>query len=346
MTHFLNLVPLMIKTRFNISLVFLVFIIWSLTRQYALSQTSLWPHGIGVQVDAAITAIHILDTIGIDHDLILESNNDQFLGSALLSLWRNSPNGMEEPVSSWHELGFMRFYIPLLGSFEQVAGLGASGRVESPMDRGRGSLYFMTSMDGSLDRVLTLDSNSNAGLRTSTVRYDLDLACDNIRPGSSANIWGGLNLHNPGSGGNWTFFPTKYSDPFITQDRLTLYLNNTLVGFFRADGSWFAASDRSLKKSIQPITKKQTDKLLKLKPKRYQLKQIAGNKTEVGFIAQRLEKQYPDLVQKQAKTPHKAINYYGLLPYLIRGIQEVDQLNDEIDKQLDALLSNIDNSKH
>ena len=325
--------------------VLLISIISGLAYHYATSQTALWPHGIGVLVDTNFAAIHIIDTAGMDDDLILESNNDQFIGSALLSLWRNSPEGANEPVTNWQELGFMRFYIPLLGSFDQIALIGASGRVTDPMDRGRGTLYFGTAKDENLDFVLSLDSNSNVGLRTPIIRYDVDLACDNVRPGSSANTWGGLNLQNPGSAGDWTFFPTKYSDPFITQDRFTLYLDNILVGFFRSDGSWFAASDRRLKKSIQPIAESETGKLLKLRPKRYRLRRSSTNRTNVGFIAQQLEKLYPDLVQKQEGNPHKSINYYGLLPYLIKGMQEMDQVNCEIEKQMDALLSSLEHGK-
>ena len=124
------------------------------------------------------------------------------------------------------------------------------------------------------------------------------------------------------------------------------------AGYFGGDiyvtGSYLP-SYSSLKNNILPV-QKSLDKLLKVEVKsyNYNTKKLAhmnlpkGNQT--GFIAEEIKILYPELVKKAvqpegqngaAEIEFEAVNYVGLVPHLVKGIQEqqdiIDQQNLKID---------------
>ena len=127
---------------------------------------------------------------------------------------------------------------------------------------------------------------------------------------------------------------TVYGDALVT--------NNLVVG------SLTETSDARLKESIHPA-EASLDNILKLQPKVYRFIRNSGLQLpegdRIGFLAQDLEKVYPQLV-KEYTVPHamdpdnptadvktetyKTINYSALIPILTKAIQE---LNDKVEKQ-------------
>jgi len=93
---------------------------------------------------------------------------------------------------------------------------------------------------------------------------------------------------------------------------------------------FYQTSDFRLKKNIYPL-KNSLDELLKLKPVDFTLK--ATNQEGLGFIAQDVEKVYPQLVTTGTKGM-KAVNYDGLIAPMVSAIQELKQENDDLRHQL------------
>jgi len=101
------------------------------------------------------------------------------------------------------------------------------------------------------------------------------------------------------------------------------------------------SSDRKLKSDIKPVLNAM-DKIALLKPSTYLFKteEFAGmrlpKEQQIGLIAQELEEVFPDLVSNvkgssikndkgevvASTVDHKAVNYIGLIPVLIAGLQE------------------------
>ena len=125
-------------------------------------------------------------------------------------------------------------------------------------------------------------------------------------------------------------------------------------------GAW-SGSDKKLKKDIKPLTSG-LDKIKLLKPSTYDFRvdEFKGmnlpKEHQMGLIAQELEEVFPTLVSEVAGhkqlddegkvintiPSYKAVNYVGLIPVLISGIQEQQktielqsQINTDLQKQLD-----------
>jgi Chaperone of endosialidase/Collagen triple helix repeat (20 copies) len=97
------------------------------------------------------------------------------------------------------------------------------------------------------------------------------------------------------------------------------------AGGFAANKMWtatgtFAGSDARLKKNIKDVEKSKLDKLNQLKPKEYDWKE--NGKHEYGFIAQDVEKLYPDMVTVGPNNM-KSLNYNSFIPILTGNIQEI-----------------------
>ena len=122
------------------------------------------------------------------------------------------------------------------------------------------------------------------------------------------------------------------------------------AGYFQGEvgstGNSFQVSDQRLKENIKPIDKV-LDKIMLLKPSVYNFRSEYSKMNlpkgeQMGFIAQDIEKVFPQLVkttvEKQAdngKTSElKSVNYIGLIPLLTKAIQnqqeEINELRQEV----------------
>ena len=100
-------------------------------------------------------------------------------------------------------------------------------------------------------------------------------------------------------------------------------------------------SDARLKKNILPLTKA-IDKVNQLNPVEYDKKEslIATEyKThEMGLIAQELQKVLPSLVLEGSdKEKLLSVNYAGIVPLLIKAIQELSENNKELQSRVEQL---------
>jgi hypothetical protein len=139
-----------------------------------------------------------------------------------------------------------------------------------------------------------------------------------------------------------------FNQTHITGMRITddgfFHITNKISGGTEArldsGGSWSKASDRRLKRDVQPATHL-FEKLLALQPVEFyyttQDVETMPHKS-VGFIAQDVEPVFPHLV---VGTETKYLDYTGLVPIAIGAMQEMKQYYDDklatLERQLVAL---------
>lgn len=118
-------------------------------------------------------------------------------------------------------------------------------------------------------------------------------------------------------------------------------------------GTWTLASDEKFKKDVTNYSNA-LDNVLKLRPVTYTMKTeeypfmgFASN-TQIGFVAQEMEKVFPTLVENsvhpgaEERSPdveYKGINYIGLIPVLVKAMQEQNARIEQLEKRIIELES-------
>jgi hypothetical protein len=101
-------------------------------------------------------------------------------------------------------------------------------------------------------------------------------------------------------------------------------------------------SDARLKDNVQPLDSG-IMQLLKLKPVSFTWKSGSNEpagKSDIGFIAQDLEKVFPNLVTTD-ENGYKGIDYVKLVPVLVKAAQEQNARIDAQQKEIDELKAEI-----
>jgi hypothetical protein len=103
-----------------------------------------------------------------------------------------------------------------------------------------------------------------------------------------------------------------------------IYINSDLY----VNGSIYNPSDKALKDDIEDISKNRNNNFDNLEPKEFVYKEDPSKK-HFGFIAQDMEKIYPELV-KDSDFGYKTINYIELIPLLVSKIHSMQKEIDEL----------------
>lgn len=93
--------------------------------------------------------------------------------------------------------------------------------------------------------------------------------------------------------------------------------------------SFIATSDERLKTNIETV--KGLEDVLKLRGVRFDWK--SDGVTELGFIAQEIEKVYPELVVTDPVTGYKSVRYQGIIAPLVEAVKELHK-RSEADREL------------
>ena len=210
-------------------------------------------------------------------------------------------------------------------------------------------------------------SNAYGSLNIGTRRGGLGIAYGSFNRGnlnsgsaSSGNVYGSYNV------GNCEFCNTVYG---IYAETYASFMSPTeYAGYFNGDvyssGSYLPSA-RKLKRNIQPlITSVEKLKSLDVKQYSYQTNTYSFMKlpkgTQTGFIAEEIAKIYPELVKKTVQPgstkegiesglekPHDkveflAVNYTGLIPHLVKAIQEQQDIIDTQEETIISLISRVE----
>lgn len=108
----------------------------------------------------------------------------------------------------------------------------------------------------------------------------------------------------------------------------------TPSGNLTIQGEYFKTSDSSLKTNIQNLSDSLA-KILELRGVTFNWKNRVDEKENIGFIAQEIEKIFPELVH--GEDGQKSVNYVSLVPVLVEAVKELDEKNKELEARLEKL---------
>jgi hypothetical protein len=113
--------------------------------------------------------------------------------------------------------------------------------------------------------------------------------------------------------------------------------SSTNQAYLSAAGAWTNASDVTLKKDIEDIDYGiETTK--KLKPRKYKMK--SDDQEQIGFIAQELVEEVPEVVS--GKDEILGVSYGQLTAVLTKAIQELSAKNDALESENTAIKARLD----
>lgn len=109
-------------------------------------------------------------------------------------------------------------------------------------------------------------------------------------------------------------------------------------GAYSNGTTWSNASDSSLKRNIENLTKYGLSDVIKMRPVSYYYKSDSTNKMEIGFIAQEMRDIIPEVVS--GEDGDMGISYGNLVPVLVNSIKEqqveIDKMKEDI-KELKSI---------
>lgn len=239
------------------------------------------------------------------------------------------------------------------------------------------AMRFRTATGGTPVDALTIAHNGNVGIGTTAPTGDLEVASpagahqtiilNTTTAGFATQLFfneGGTGRasiqHNPAvTPGGLSFQTNGISSPGSTKMVImatgnvgigttapgyTLDVNGTAAC---TSGAW--VSDIRKKKNIKPLSLNSIEILKQLNPVTFEwIETIDGGMkgTQMGFIAQELEKVLPTMIlTKDDDIQSKAVKYNELLPILVKAIQEQQKIIENQQKELDVIKAKLEKTK-
>jgi hypothetical protein len=148
----------------------------------------------------------------------------------------------------------------------------------------------------------------------------------------AGNLYWSMSVQYVGSAGSFNIYNPA---------GVFYYLSATNV-----TGVWAVFSDESLKRNIKPLSPV-LHKLLALNPVEFlwNFEDLDETEMNYGFIAQDVQKVIPEMVtmckDKEGKDDKLSIEMGTLLPYLVKGMQEQNQIITNQQKSIDVLFDHV-----
>lgn len=150
----------------------------------------------------------------------------------------------------------------------------------------------------------------------------------------SSEVSGGLDL------GNYNMVNNLPLDELnITYNDVTKF-NFSNNGDFTAEGNIFAYSDKKLKENLESIPKDIYYKIMDIQT--YQYNFIGKDQKQFGFIAQEIEKYFPELVTKDENGIYK-VNYIGFIPIISEFLKYLDSKTSNLETRMNEIESILNN---
>jgi len=155
--------------------------------------------------------------------------------------------------------------------------------------------------------------------------------------GTPTNLWKANHIKNTSLGTVTTFITPSggvYDNLYIPGD---LYVGGVIVN----------PSDARLKTNIQSIQSEETDKLMNLRPAKFNFVNDKSGHIHYGFIAQEFAQEYPELISIKPDNKVndlKAINYLEIIPLLVDKIQSMQKEIDDLKQRIDVSDTSIENN--
>ncbi|MBT8234410.1 MAG: tail fiber domain-containing protein [Saprospiraceae bacterium] len=223
---------------------------------------------------------------------------------------------------------------------------------------GNAGLIFNTVSSGATIHLFIEDDTGNVGVgdETPDAIFDVEGDTDGCNFGSrTGGGHGYVNTQKPVGSTNTVV--QRWRDGIATQ----VTINNDadtyqmeVFGSALASGGTWTNSDAKLKENINTLGEGTLDKVLKLNPTSYTFKRSPeygflrlSEEPQIGFIAQELEQEFPQIVNTTIQTDAdgetvvdhelKSVNYEALVPVLTKAIQEQQALIQQQQTLIESL---------
>ncbi|MES2679236.1 MAG: tail fiber domain-containing protein [Bacteroidota bacterium] len=280
------------------------------------------------------------DLFEVNRKVIDPANNTTYYGQRS-DIWSNWPtfnfgNGTEILISNYSRAAAGA---PGMGALFGVQGEAADGKDNY------GGRFNGNSSQGGTD-------------------FNVGVLCSGNGP-SSQNFGIYSSASGSSSNGNIGGYFQSYTSQNSANDWGTWCQGNAKVTGFLLVNTTTYTSDKKLKRDIKPMVNG-LEKIKLLKPSTYNFKTDEEFKNmnlpkekQLGLIAQELEEIFPELVTTNAAFTHKdmdgktttsipeykSVNYVGLIPVLISGIQEQQKQIENLEARLYASENKTGNAK-
>lgn len=258
-------------------------------------------------------------------------NNGSIVASNWLTIGNNTDKITATQVRSMNKKGVSTLFVGSVPEDPHVA-----DEVHVPIGLSLGVMYNGTNYSENVIYRLTNLPNSPTYLkgydRTNTTAKEYTL-------GAGAP-YGGWFSSIPVIDSNGVMEIGRYVD-FHNSDtdtsNYTFRVNNTQDGKLSLSGTVNQGSSRKIKENIEDISLDEAKNILNLRPVRFDY--ITGSKDERGFIAEEVAEIYPNLVapeNEEFQIP-ASLNYIGIIPYLVKVIQDQEKRLNEQEKRIKEL---------
>lgn len=183
---------------------------------------------------------------------------------------------------------------------------------------GGGALHMAT---GTIDGLSTM-TGDNGGTTLTSTALTLKSTGNYLLYVEGQNAGASLNIESNHAG---------FNDTTNTDILLVVYGS---ARFNQAQALQFIyTSDRSLKKNIRPI-ENPLDRVLQLKG--YNFEMIKDNSTSIGFVAQDVQKVFPEVVMPIADGK-LGVDYGKLIAPVVEAVRELKKENEALKSEIDAI---------
>lgn len=206
-------------------------------------------------------------------------------------------------------------------------------------------------------RILNIIRESSGENRFSQSALAIQFITGNVgigttNPGSALEVNGwiyisggnGLRFYNSNKSQYWHIYPqwTDAGDPDLMFDFSGKTREPGWVrGWLEPEGGWKQPSDQRFKQDIEPLSHV-LERVMKLQPKSYHWINTGNNSSKFfGFIAQEVEKVFPDFVTE--KRGIKAMKYDDFAVLAIAAIQEQQELLTQLKEEIANLKEQVQN---
>ncbi len=208
------------------------------------------------------------------------------------------------------------------------------------------SMFVMIFMIMKMSSQVKVVSGGNVGIGTNSPTAKLHVTGTSRFSGPNDLL---IDFSSGYYNGQVTLFPSN--DWWMELGTSTKYIGDIFVQHVTTRQAVTVTSDKNMKQNINYKYEDVMAKIRALKPAMYNFKpELFGNAPEEvksklcsvkqhGMIAQDLLMVFPELVDKDEKTGLLGVNYTGLIPVLISGMQEQDKQISDLKNQLNSCCS-------
>ena len=154
-------------------------------------------------------------------------------------------------------------------------------------------------------------------------------------PTAVLHMKGYSQILEPTNSNSQLHFIVGNTDPRIEPSQKAVFYKIGNTGYANIEcGTLSQQSDSTLKTNIHKIEGDVLSKVCKIDGFTYNWKDDKDGKLQVGFIAQEVEKVFPELVETVDTSNIKLMSYIGMIPYLLEAIKEQQSQIEELKEQL------------